>query len=101
MMQRNFLAGAPDTAGVRDFTYVPAGAGFTYVSFVIDLFSRRILSWATLITNDIEFMQEARRMTLWQRRHGSGSHRSSVQGTVHHSDAGSEYLGAVHADVGR
>lgn len=30
-------------------------------------------------------------MALWQRRKGSGSRKSVVRGTMHHSDAGSEY----------
>ena len=30
-------------------------------------------------------------MALWQRRKGSGSRKSAVQGIVHHSDAGAGY----------
>lgn len=91
LLNRNFYTDAPDRVWITDFTYVPTGSGFTYVSFVIDLFSRRILSWASSTSHDMELVQEALRMALWQRRKGSGSRKSAVQGTVHHSDAGSEY----------
>lgn len=91
LLNLNFSTDAPDKVWITDFTYVPTGAGFTYVSFVIDLFSRRILSWAGSTSHDTEFVEEALRMALWQRRTGSGSRKSAVQGTVHHSDAGSEY----------
>nr|WP_272926246.1 IS3 family transposase [Glutamicibacter soli] len=93
LLNRNFYTDAPDKVWITDFTYVPTSAGFTYVSFVIDLFSRRILSWASSTSHDTEFVEEALRMALWQRRKGTGtgSRKSAVQGTVHHSDAGSEY----------
>ncbi|MFJ2469526.1 hypothetical protein [Glutamicibacter sp. NPDC087583] len=40
LLNRNLCTDALDTVWITDFTYVPTGAGFTYVSFVIDLFSR-------------------------------------------------------------
>lgn len=92
LLNRNFFTDAPDKVWITDFTYVPTGAGFTYVSFVIDLFSRRILSWASSTSHDTEFVEEALRMALWQRRQGSESRKSPIQGTVHHSDAGAEYI---------
>lgn len=91
LLNRNFYTDAPDKVWITDFTYVPTGSGFTYVSFVIDLFSRRILSWASSTSHDTEFVEEALRTALWHRRKGSGSRKSPVRGTVHHSDAGSEY----------
>jgi len=91
LLNRNFHTDSPDKVWITGFTYVPTGVGFTYVSFVIDLFSRRILSWASSTSHDTEFVEEALRMALWQRRKGSGSRKSAVQGIVHHSDAGAEY----------
>lgn len=91
LLNRNFHTDAPDKVWVTDFTYVPIRTGFTYVSFVIDLFSRRILSWATSTRHDTEFVEEALRLALWQRRNGCGSRVGPKGETVHHSDAGSEY----------
>jgi len=42
-LNRDFSAAAPDTRWVADITYVPTWAGFVYVAFVLDLFSRRIV----------------------------------------------------------
>src|SRR4051812_8138251 len=36
---------APDQLWVADFSYVWTLAGFCYVAFVVDVFSRRILGW--------------------------------------------------------
>lgn len=76
LLNRKFFTVAPDKVWITNFTDVPTGAGFTYVSFMIDLFSRRILSWATSTSHDTEFVKEALRMALWQRRHGSGSRKA-------------------------
>lgn len=91
LMNRHFCTDAPGKVWVTDFTYVPTRSGFTYVAFVIDLFSRRILSWATSTSHDTESVEEALRMALWQRQHGVESRKSPIQGMIHHSDAGSEY----------
>jgi len=47
LLTQNFVTHAPDKVWVTDFTNVPIWGGFVYVSFVIDLFSRRILSWVS------------------------------------------------------
>jgi len=91
LLNRHFCTDAPDKVWITDFTYVPTRNGFTYVAFVIDLFSRWILSWATSTSHDTAFVEEALRMALWQRQHGVESRKSTIQGTIHHSDAGSEY----------
>lgn len=91
LLNRNFSTDAPNKAWVTDFTYVPIRGGFAYVSFVIDLFSRRILSWASSTSHDTEFVEEALQLALWQRRNERKPHVRPVFGTVHHSDAGSEY----------
>lgn len=44
LLNRNFYTDAPNKVWVTDFPYVPIRGGFAYVSFVIDLFSRRILA---------------------------------------------------------
>jgi putative transposase len=39
------VATAPNRLWVADLTYVRTWAGFVYVSFVTDVFSRRIVGW--------------------------------------------------------
>ena len=42
---RDFTADAPNQRWTADITYVATWAGFVYVAFVMDLFSRRIVGW--------------------------------------------------------
>src|SRR6266540_905301 len=45
LVKRQFAAIRPNQLWVADFTYVATWAGFVYVAFVIDVFSRRIIGW--------------------------------------------------------
>ena len=89
LVNRAFTATAPNQLWVADFTYVRTWAGFSYVAFVIDVFSRMIVGWkadttmrATLVTDTLE-------MAVWSRgRTGV----SDLTGLIHHSDAGSQYV---------
>ena len=47
LLRRDFTATGPNRRWVVDFTYVPTWSGFCYTAFVMDLFSRRIVGWAT------------------------------------------------------
>ena len=46
LVERNFVAKAPDRLWVADITYVPTWAGFLYLAVVRDAFSRRIVGWS-------------------------------------------------------
>ncbi|MFD7445123.1 IS3 family transposase [Streptomyces sp. NPDC059909] len=45
LVERDFVADAPNRCWVADFTHVAAWAGTIYVAFVVDTFSRRIVGW--------------------------------------------------------
>jgi len=45
LVQRDFRATRPNQLWVADLTYVATWAGFVYVAFVIDVFSRAIVGW--------------------------------------------------------
>jgi len=45
LVERDFTATRPNQQWVADLTYVATWAGFVYVAFVIDAFSRRIVGW--------------------------------------------------------
>ena len=47
LLHRDFTAARPDRRWVVDFTYVPTWSGFCYTAFVMDLYARRIVGWAT------------------------------------------------------
>lgn len=79
----------PDQWWVADFTYVWTVAGFCYVSFITDVFSRRILGWRVMTTKHTNLVLSALEQSLFTRR------RTNVEftttGLLHHSDAGSQY----------
>jgi putative transposase len=87
-LNRDFTAPAPDTRWVADITYVPTWAGFVYVAFVMDLYSRRILGWRVASTLRSDLALDALEQSIWQRR----QERHDLTGLVHHSDRGVQYL---------
>ena len=46
LVERVFVADAPNRLWVADMTYVPTWAGFIYLAVVLDVWSRRIVGWA-------------------------------------------------------
>jgi transposase InsO family protein len=46
LVQRQFVADRPNQLWVADITYVATWAGFVYVAFVTDVFSRKIVGLA-------------------------------------------------------
>jgi putative transposase len=83
-VQRQFTADAPNKLWVADLTYVGTWQGFAYVAFVIDVFSRRIVGWRVSSSLRSELALDA----LEQALHA----RSGLEGLVHHSDRGVQYL---------
>jgi len=88
LLQRRFRTSAPNLAWVTDFTYVATWAGFVYVAFAVDLFSRAIVGWSAATVKDVAFVEACLRMALWRRDHTG---RPVATGMIHHSDAGSQY----------
>jgi transposase InsO family protein len=79
-----------DQLWVADFSYVWTLAGFVYVAFVVDVFSRRILGWRVTITKHTGMVTDALHQALQVRRRGD--HDWVTAGLIHHSDAGSQYV---------
>jgi transposase InsO family protein len=69
---------------VADFTYVATWAGFVYVAFIIDVFSRAIVGWRVSRSMRTDLVLDALEQALHARPHASG--------LVHHSDRGVQYL---------
>lgn len=89
LLNREFTADAPNRVWVTDFTYVRTWAGFVYVVFIIDVFSRRIVSWHASTSKVTDLVMTPLRMALWQRRRDG--HPVIAGELIHHSDAGSQY----------
>jgi putative transposase len=83
ILERNFAAEQPNDAWVTDVTYVATGEGWLYLAVILDLFSRRVVGWATSSTND--------RVLALAALTAAVSARRPLAGLVHHSDRGSPY----------
>jgi len=76
---------------VADFTYVSTWAGFVYVAFVIDTFSRYIVGWRVSRTAQTGFVLDALEQAVHRRRPAKG-------GLIHHSDRGSQYVSIKYTE---
>ena len=85
LVDRDFAAQRPNRLWVADLTYVATWSGFVYVAFVIDAFSRFIVGWQTSRSLRTDLPLDALEMAIWHRQ-------AQLEGLVHHSDRGSQYL---------
>jgi putative transposase len=86
LVDRRFSATRPNQLWVADFTYVATWRGFVYVALVIDVFARRIVGWRVSTSLVTDFVLDALEQAIYDRC-GEG-----VDGLVHHSDHGTQYV---------
>jgi putative transposase len=84
-VERIFTAARPDALWVADLTYLRSWQGVSYLAFVLDAYSRRIVGWQLAANMRTSLVLDALRMALSRRQPGA-----EVE-LVHHSDAGSQY----------
>jgi putative transposase len=93
LVARQFRAPAPNRLWVADLTYVKTHSGWVYVAFVIDVFSRIIVGWQASRSLRTDLALDALEMALWRRRAVSPSSPTHhLDGLIHHSDRGVQYL---------
>ena len=90
LVNRDFTAEKPNRLWVADFTFVSTWQGFVYVAFIIDVFSRMIVGWRASRSMKTDFTIDALNQALWARQ--------VVNGLIHHSDRGSQYLSFRYSD---
>jgi transposase InsO family protein len=83
VLMREFEVPAPNTAWVTDIIYVATGEGWLYLAVILDLFSRRVVGFASSDRITRELVLKALR--------GALAKRPGVQDLIHHSDRGSQY----------
>jgi transposase InsO family protein len=91
VVARKFHVAEADRVWVTDVTAIWTLEGWLYLAVMLDLFSRRVVAWATSANNDTCLALEALRAALRARRPRSG--------LVHHSDRGSPYASADYRAV--
>jgi len=84
LVERDFSAERPNQLWVADLTYVATWAGFVYVAFVIDVFSRMIVGWRVSRSLRSDLALDALEQALYARPVSGG--------LVHHSDRGVQYV---------
>jgi len=85
LVQRDFTASHPNELWVADFSYLRCWEGVVFFSFVIDVYSRKVVGWQFASHMRTDLVLDALRMAL--------STRERVQEVrlIHHSDRGSQY----------
>jgi putative transposase len=94
LVQRQFVADAPDRLWVADITYCRTFAGWVYAAFVLDVFSRRIVGWQLSTSLRTDLALDALEMGLWTRER-EGHDTSAL---THHSDRGVQYLAVRYTE---
>jgi putative transposase len=93
LVNRDFTATAPDRLWVGDFTYLRCWEGRLFFSFIIDVFSRKIVGWQLASHMRTDLVLDALRMALGTRQLGADF------ALVQHTDHGSQYLSYDYAQV--
>lgn len=74
----------PNQVWVTDITYLKTQEGWLYLAVILDLWSRRVVGWATAATLHASLVLVALFRALEERR--------PPPGLLHHSDRGSQYV---------
>ncbi len=82
-LQRDFKVVLPDHAWVTDITYIRTHQGWLYLAVVIDLYSRRVVSWSMQSRMQMDLVLSALLMAGWRRK--------PRQKVIIHSDQGSQF----------
>ncbi len=90
LVQRDFRADRPKQVWVADITYVATWAGFVFVAFVVDVFSRRIVGWRVSSSLRTDLALDALEQAIHARPHG--------EDLVHHSDRGCPFLSICYTE---
>jgi putative transposase len=86
LVNRDFTAQAPNELWVADFSYLRCWEGVVFFSFVIDVYSRKVVGWQFAGHMRTTLVLDALRMALSTRE------RVEEVRLIHHSDRGSQYV---------
>lgn len=82
-LNQNFIAERPNQKWAGDISYIWTREGWSYLSVVLDLHSRRVIGWATSNRLKLDLAMRALDNAI--------ALRSPPPGCIHHSDRGSQY----------
>jgi putative transposase len=87
-LNRQFDPGRPNQVWAGDITSIPTRQGWLYLAIVVDLFSRRIIGWATSPVADARLALAASELAFATRQPGAG--------VLMHSDQGCQYTADLY-----
>jgi transposase InsO family protein len=91
ILDRNFTVLEPNKVWVADITYLWTLEGWLYIAAVVDLFSRRVVGWATASTMHTELIANALKLAI--------DRRQPTSDLMHHSDRGSQYASQYYQEL--
>jgi putative transposase len=94
LVDRNFAAPAPNRLWVADLTYVKTHSGWVYAAFIIDVYSRMVVGWQISNSLRSDLAIDALEMAVWNRTRAG----QVLDGLVHHSDRGVQYLSIRYSE---
>ncbi len=90
LVRRDFTATGPNELWVADFTYLRAHAGFLYLAFILDVYSRYLVGWQLAWHRRASLVTDALEMAV--------AVRQPERGMKCHTDAGSQYTSVAYTD---
>jgi putative transposase len=91
LVNRDFIADRPDQLWVADLTYVRTWQGFSYLAFILDVYSRMIVGWQIATHMRSSLVVDALEMAVGLRQPAAGE-------LVAHTDRGSQYTSLHYTD---
>lgn len=89
ILQREFSPAEPDTVWCTDITYIPTRKGFVYLSCIMDLYSRKIVSWVLAPTLEARYVIKAIRKAIA---------RTGIRPAIIHTDRGVQYTSNAYRE---
>jgi putative transposase len=93
LVDRQFMAPAPNVLWIADVTYLRTWEGWLYLAAVQDAYSRRIVGWAMAEHMRAELVIDALQMAI--------ARRQPEPGLIHHSDMGAQYVSLAFGQAAR
>jgi len=93
LVERRFRAPAPNRLWLADLTYVKTHSGWVYVAFIVDVFSRMVVGWQASRSLRSDLAIDALEMAVHNR-----GRTDSLEGLIHHSDRGVQYLSVRYSE---
>jgi transposase InsO family protein len=88
LVERNFVAAAPNKIWLADITYIETDQGWLYLAAVMDMCTRRIVGWSMQDHMRVGLPLAALTMAISEQRPDAG--------LIHHSDRGVQYASAEY-----